>query len=40
VEHLFNSSIRVGSAVKAMRERLTGGAAGGPPAPAEEAEAV
>jgi len=40
VEHLFNSSIRVGSAVKAMRERLTGGAAGGPSAPAEEAEAV
>ena len=40
VELLFNSSIRVGSAVKAMRERLTGGAAGGPSAPAEEAEAV
>ena len=40
VEHFFNSSIRVGSAVRAVRERLTGGAAGGPSAPAKEVGAV
>ena len=40
VEHVFNSSIRVGTAVKAVRDRLSGGAASGPSSPAKEAEAV
>jgi MoaA/NifB/PqqE/SkfB family radical SAM enzyme len=40
VEHVFNSSIRVGTAVKAVRDRLSGGAPSGPSSPAKEAEAV